>query len=154
VFSGRDVDLFYRIDGPTDAHALVFPNSLGTTNGMWDAVVDRLDKQFRCIRYDTRGHGASTVSSGAFGIADIADDLAALLEHLGLAAAHVAGLSLGERLPSCKGTHRTAADFVHCGRCWWCSMSYLWRTTENTLVYRSRITRAFSKQPRLNLYSV
>jgi 3-oxoadipate enol-lactonase len=95
VLTGRDADLFYRIDGPADAPALVFSNSLGTTHRMWDAVVERLDKQFRCIRYDTRGHGASTVSPGAFDMADLADDLAALLDHLELAAAHVAGLSLG-----------------------------------------------------------
>jgi 3-oxoadipate enol-lactonase len=95
LFSHHDVDLFYRIDGPSDAPALVFSNSLGTTHRMWDAVVERLDKSFRCIRYDTRGHGASTVSRGAFAIADLADDLAALLDQLGISSAHVAGLSLG-----------------------------------------------------------
>jgi 3-oxoadipate enol-lactonase len=95
LFSGHNIDLFYQIDGPSDAPALVFSNPLGTTHQMWDAVVERLDKQSRCIRYDTRGHGASTALPGAFGIADLADDLAAFLDHLGLATAHIAGLSLG-----------------------------------------------------------
>jgi 3-oxoadipate enol-lactonase len=93
--SSHDVNLFYQIDGPADGPALVFSNSLGTTHRMWDGVVERMQKQFRCIRYDTRGHGASSVSSRAFAIADLADDLAALLDHLGLASTHIAGLSLG-----------------------------------------------------------
>jgi 3-oxoadipate enol-lactonase len=89
------VNLFYQIDGPADGPALVFSNSLGTTLRMWDSVVGQLQMQFRCIRYDTRGHGASSVPSSSFMIDDLADDLAALLDHLGLATAHVAGLSLG-----------------------------------------------------------
>jgi 3-oxoadipate enol-lactonase len=94
-FSNHDVNLFYQIDGPADAPALVFSNSLGTTHQMWDGVVERMQGAFRCIRYDTRGHGASSVSSRAFAISDLADDLAALLDHLGLPSAHIAGLSLG-----------------------------------------------------------
>jgi 3-oxoadipate enol-lactonase len=94
-FSSHDINLFYKVDGPTDAPALVFSNSLGTNHRMWDGVVERLQGAFRCIRYDTRGHGASSVTSRAFAVADLADDLAALMDHLGLPSAHIAGLSLG-----------------------------------------------------------
>jgi 3-oxoadipate enol-lactonase len=94
-FSSHDVNLFYQIDGPANGPVLVFSNSLGTTHHMWDGVIERLQGSFRCIRYDTRGHGASSVPSRAFAIAELADDLAALMDHLGLAAAHIAGLSLG-----------------------------------------------------------
>ncbi|MGL4634930.1 MAG: 3-oxoadipate enol-lactonase [Beijerinckiaceae bacterium] len=94
-FLTRDVSIFYRIDGPADAPALVFSSSLGTTHAMWDAVVALLDKDFRCIRYDTRGHGASSSPANPFTVADLADDLAALMHHLGVSSADVAGLSLG-----------------------------------------------------------
>ncbi len=62
---------------------------------MWDAVVAELSAEFRCIRYDTRGHGASTHAGAGYEIADLADDVAAILDNLGLETLHFAGLSLG-----------------------------------------------------------
>ena len=87
--------LFFMSQGPATAPALLFSNSLGTTHRIWDAVVDELAAEFRCIRYDTRGHGASDVPRGAYEIGDLADDAAAILDHLGVERAHFAGLSLG-----------------------------------------------------------
>lgn len=87
--------LFYMSQGPATAPAIVFSNSLGTTHRMWDRVIDELAAEFRCIRYDTRGHGASDVRAAPFEIANLADDVAALLDHLDVTRAHMAGLSLG-----------------------------------------------------------
>ncbi|CCE01953.1 3-oxoadipate enol-lactonase [Bradyrhizobium sp. STM 3809] len=89
------VTLFVTESGPADAPAILFSNSLGTTHRMWDAVVAELSSEFRCIRYDTRGHGASTRSHSAFGIEDLADDAVDILDNLGIEQAHFAGLSLG-----------------------------------------------------------
>ncbi len=77
------------------APAIIFSNSLGTTHRMWDAVVAELAAEFRCIRTDTRGHGASDRPRDPYGIADLADDVAAILDHLDIAQVHFAGLSLG-----------------------------------------------------------
>ena len=90
--SGR---LFLMSQGPVGAPTVLFSNSLGTTHRMWDAVVGELAAEFRCIRYDTRGHGASDVPAKAFEIDDLADDMAAILDHLDVETAHIAGLSLG-----------------------------------------------------------
>jgi 3-oxoadipate enol-lactonase len=87
--------LFFMSQGPASAPAILFSNSLGTTHRMWDAVVDELAAEFRCIRYDTRGHGVSDVPRGAYEIGDLADDATAILDHLGVERAHFAGLSLG-----------------------------------------------------------
>lgn len=95
VETGSGVRLFYTVAGPGSAPAIVFSNSLGTTHRMWDAIVDELSAEYRCVRYDTRGHGGSSRSSAPFEIADLADDLAALLDHLDLTRVHIAGLSLG-----------------------------------------------------------
>jgi 3-oxoadipate enol-lactonase / 4-carboxymuconolactone decarboxylase len=52
--------------------------------------------RFRCLSYDTRGHGRSPVVAAGFTIADLADDLAGLIEHVfGKTPVHVVGLSLG-----------------------------------------------------------
>ncbi len=91
----RGAILFLTETGPPDAPAILFSNSLGTTHRMWDQVVEILAADFRCIRYDTRGHGGSTHDGRRFAIADLADDVVALLDHLGLPAVHFAGLSLG-----------------------------------------------------------
>jgi 3-oxoadipate enol-lactonase len=88
--------LFVTEVGAPDRPAVLFSNSLGTTHRMWDAVVEELAPDFRCIRYDTRGHGASRLKGrAAFEIADLAADAIAILDNLGVARVHFAGLSLG-----------------------------------------------------------
>jgi 3-oxoadipate enol-lactonase len=88
--------LFVTEAGPADRPAILFSNSLGTTHRMWDAVVEELAPDFRCIRYDTRGHGTSRRKGrAAFEIADLAEDAIAILDNLGLERVHFAGLSLG-----------------------------------------------------------
>jgi 3-oxoadipate enol-lactonase/4-carboxymuconolactone decarboxylase len=89
------IELFYELSGPEGAPVIVFSNSLGTTLAMWDAQAAALSDRFRCLRYDTRGHGRSQVVDAAFTIDDLAADLAGLLDALGIARAHVVGLSLG-----------------------------------------------------------
>ncbi|MEJ1161458.1 3-oxoadipate enol-lactonase [Prosthecomicrobium sp. N25] len=93
--SNGAVRLFHMSQGPAGAPPVLFSNSLGTTHRMWDSVVDQLAAEFRCIRYDTRGHGASDVPAAAYEIEDLADDAAAILDHLDIERAHVVGLSLG-----------------------------------------------------------
>ena len=89
------IDLFYEVAGPDDAPVVAFSNSLGTTLEMWNAQVAALAGRYRCLRYDTRGHGRSQVADAAASIEDLAGDLAGLLDALGIARAHVVGLSLG-----------------------------------------------------------
>ena len=47
------------------------------------------------IRYDHRGHGGSPVPPGPYDIAEVAGDLLALLDRLGVARAHLCGASMG-----------------------------------------------------------
>lgn len=91
----EEVTLFVTEVGSTDAPAIIFSNSLGTTHRMWDAVVAELSTEFRCIRYDTRGHGQSTRARAPFEIADLAGDVIAILDNLKVRQAHFVGLSLG-----------------------------------------------------------
>ncbi|MGE0219292.1 3-oxoadipate enol-lactonase [Mycolicibacterium sp.] len=89
------VDVHAVVGGRPDGPVLVLSNSLGSTHRMWDAQLDALEQRFRVVRYDTRGHGASPVPAGPYTIDDLTDDLVALLDRLGVARAHVVGLSLG-----------------------------------------------------------
>jgi 3-oxoadipate enol-lactonase len=83
------------VTGRGDGPVVLLSNSLGSTYGMWDAQVAALEERFRVVRYDTRGHGGSPVPDGPYTIDDLADDLVALLDQLGVRRAHLIGLSLG-----------------------------------------------------------
>jgi 3-oxoadipate enol-lactonase len=74
---------------------LVLANSLGTTLSMWDAQLPALTGRFQVIRYDHRGHGDSPAPPGPYEIPDLAGDVLALLDELGIERAGFAGISLG-----------------------------------------------------------
>lgn len=90
-----DAQLYYQWDGPSDAPVVVFSNSLGTTHHMWDPQVEALAKHFRVLRYDTRGHGESSVTPGPYRIDQLAGDVLQLLDALKLDRVHFCGLSMG-----------------------------------------------------------
>lgn len=87
--------LFYDVVGPDGAPAVAFANSIGTTLEMWDAQAAALAGRYRVVRFDARGHGRSPVVDTPITIDTLAADLAGLLDALGIARAHVVGLSLG-----------------------------------------------------------
>jgi len=99
------VIVHHTVSGAQDAPVLVLSNSLGSTLAMWEPQADALAERFRLIRYDTRGHGASPVPPGPYSIDDVGADLIALLDHLGVERAHVAGLSLGGMTGMWLGIH-------------------------------------------------
>ena len=91
----RDGRLQYEITGPPGAPVLVFSNSLGATLSMWDSQVPVFQKQFRVLRYDTRGHGQSAATPGPYTIEQLGRDVLALLDELELDRANFCGLSMG-----------------------------------------------------------
>lgn len=89
------ISLNYRIDGPQDAPWLMLSNSLATNLSMWDGQVAALAEDYRVLRYDQRGHGASEVTVGDYDFDMLADDAAALMQALGIGQCHFLGLSMG-----------------------------------------------------------
>jgi pimeloyl-ACP methyl ester carboxylesterase len=61
----------------------------------WDEVASLLENQFDVITLDLRGFGQSTTVDTLYTISDLADDLAGLLDNLGLEKAALAGHSMG-----------------------------------------------------------
>jgi 3-oxoadipate enol-lactonase/4-carboxymuconolactone decarboxylase len=86
---------FYRAEGPQEAPAIIFSNSLGCDHLMWQPQADALKAQYRIIRYDQRGHGASDVPAGPYTIEQLGGDVIVLADHLGLDTFHFCGLSMG-----------------------------------------------------------
>jgi 3-oxoadipate enol-lactonase len=87
--------LHYRLDGSPNLPVLVLSNSLGTDHSMWDAQVPSFTQKFHLLRYDSRGHGASTVSAGDYTMERLGKDVLTLLDHLGIATVSFCGLSVG-----------------------------------------------------------
>jgi 3-oxoadipate enol-lactonase len=96
------VDVYAVVSGIADAPVVVLSNSLGSTHRMWDAQLAELEKRFRVVRYDTRGHGGSPVPDGPYSIDELADDLVALLDRLAL-------LCTGAQLPPAESWTQRAA---------------------------------------------
>jgi 3-oxoadipate enol-lactonase len=95
----ENVRFNYRMDGPAhlpaEAPVLVMSNSLGTDLAMWEPQIPAFAQRFRVLRYDSRGHGATTATPGPYTIAQLARDVIALLDALAIPRAHFCGLSMG-----------------------------------------------------------
>lgn len=87
--------LHYRLAGPEAAPAIVLVNSLGTDARIWDQVIGLMSERYRILSYDKRGHGLSDAPPGDYALEDHVDDLAGLLQHLGISQVAVAGVSVG-----------------------------------------------------------
>ena len=83
----------YRRSG--SGHPLVLLHPLALSGAVWGEFAARLSADFDVIAVDARGHGDSGWDGEPFGIDDLGDDIAALLDGLGLSSAHVVGMSMG-----------------------------------------------------------
>jgi 3-oxoadipate enol-lactonase len=86
-------DLAYQVFG--SGQALVLLHAFPFDGRMWKATAEALADRGRVIVPDLRGFGGSDLGGGGVSIAGMADDTAALLDHLGVARATVGGLSMG-----------------------------------------------------------
>ncbi len=100
-----DGELNYRFDGPVDAPVLVLSNSLGTALGMWDAQVPAFSEHLRVLRYDTRGHGNSSVTPGPYSISQLGQDVLDLVDALAIDRFAFCGLSMGGLIGQWLGIH-------------------------------------------------
>jgi len=89
--AGTEMMCDVRGDGPALLLLHAFPLGLS----MWDAQVAAFQRTHRVVRFDDRGFGGSPPGDGLLTMERIADDAAALLDHLGIARAVVCGLSMG-----------------------------------------------------------
>jgi 3-oxoadipate enol-lactonase len=90
----KPVELHFT-DSKDAGDAVVLVHAIGCDLGMWDSLAQALAPAHRVIRVDVRGHGASPVTPRPYSLDALADDIAALLDRLGIRRAHWVGLSLG-----------------------------------------------------------
>lgn len=88
------IDVHYRESGK-GPRTIVFVHAIGTSLRVWDAVIERMRADWRCIAYDLRGHGRSTVTQGPYSMAMFDADLFGLMDSLRVTTATICGVSLG-----------------------------------------------------------
>jgi 3-oxoadipate enol-lactonase len=85
--------IHYEVHGRGEPVLLIM--GLGSNAYGWYRTIPWLAEQYEVIAFDNRGTGRSDVPDGAYSIAQMAADAAAVLDASGHASAHVVGASLG-----------------------------------------------------------
>jgi len=96
----NDIEMYYEVHGPTvlpedQADALLLIMGLGANAASWEMQLPAFSREYRTIAFDNRGSGRTDKPQSPYTIPQMADDAAALLDHLGIASAHVFGMSMG-----------------------------------------------------------
>jgi 3-oxoadipate enol-lactonase len=87
------VRLFYEASGAGEPLLLI--SGFACDHSIWGKVAPRLATKHRVVSFDNRGVGESSGHDGPFGIGEMAEDAALLMDQAGAAPAHVAGHSMG-----------------------------------------------------------
>ncbi len=88
-----DVDLYYEEHGHGDPLLLIM--GLAADSTAWLFQVPAFAEHYRTITFDNRGVGRSAKPAGPYAITGMAKDAVGLLDMLGIARAHVVGVSMG-----------------------------------------------------------
>src|SRR6478672_1884308 len=88
-------DITMNYDQQGAGEPLILIPYLAADHACYAFQVAEYAKHFTCISVDLRGTGETDRSEGAYSTETLADDVAALMQSLGIAGAHVTGLSLG-----------------------------------------------------------
>ncbi|QFR02026.1 alpha/beta hydrolase [Streptomyces phaeolivaceus] len=89
------IGLFCTSLGPDDAPALLLAHGWGGDGREWSPHAEALADRFRVLVPDLRGHGRSAVPDEGNTPAEMAEDLAALLDSLGVGPVVAVGHSMG-----------------------------------------------------------
>ena len=74
---------------------LVLLHGIGSNARSWAHQLQGLADEYDVVAWDMRGYGSSSDPEGPYTMADVAADLAGLIDHLGYEKAHIGGLSMG-----------------------------------------------------------
>ena len=82
-------------EGPAGAPCITCLHALATDLHLWDDQAPALTQSHRVLRLDMRGHGGSSVGDTSYSIDELALDVVAVWDSLGIERSTVLGLSIG-----------------------------------------------------------
>lgn len=88
-------DMRVAVTGRATAPPVILHHPLATDLTSWDELAAALEPAYHVVRFDARGHGRSEATAGAYTFDQLAGDVVALMDHLGIARARYVGLSMG-----------------------------------------------------------
>lgn len=94
----NNINLYYELSGPEEGPVLVLSNGIMMNTASWGLQKDVLAKHFRVLLYDCRGMWQSDHPEGPYSMEQHAEDLAGLLDALGIEKAHIGGISYGAEI--------------------------------------------------------
>ncbi len=89
----KGAKIYFQVRGKGEP--LVLLMGFGADGDVWEKHVAVYEKHFRCILIDNRGVGRSDAPEGPYSTAMMADDTVAVMKHLNVKIAKVAGISMG-----------------------------------------------------------
>ncbi|MFK7938398.1 MAG: alpha/beta fold hydrolase, partial [Roseovarius sp.] len=87
------LDCAYSVEG--SGPPLILVHGIGAARNTWAKLLPVLTPHFTVVTYDLRGHGASPMPDGAFGLDELVADLERVRVRTGFDQVHIAGHSLG-----------------------------------------------------------
>lgn len=89
----NDLNIYYEVHG--EGEPLVFLHGLGSSTRDWERQINYFSARYKVILADVRGHGQTDKPSGDYSVPLFANDMAGLMDSLGIPAAHICGISMG-----------------------------------------------------------
>ncbi len=89
------IEMYYEEHGDANAEPLLLIMGFTMNAAAWAPQIPALAERYHVIAFDNRGAGRTTQPDGGYTIPQMAGDAAALLDHLGIASAHIIGASMG-----------------------------------------------------------
>ncbi|MGQ9425850.1 alpha/beta fold hydrolase [Gilvimarinus sp. F26214L] len=88
------LELYYEVHGKGDPVVLLHGSFMTITNN-WPEMIAQLSQSRKVIAVEMQGHGRTADIDRDFSFEALADDTAALLDHLGIERADLVGYSMG-----------------------------------------------------------
>ncbi|MDH6056894.1 alpha/beta fold hydrolase [Umezakia ovalisporum] len=95
-FKVNEIDLFYDIKGQGEPLLLI--SGFLCDHSYWSLIMPSLVSEYQVIRVDNRGMGRSSAPNSPYSLQDMAKDVAALLDHIGIDQVNVVGHSMGGQI--------------------------------------------------------
>ncbi len=90
----NDIEMYYEVHG--EGTPLVLIQGYGGSSADWiPEIIQGFEDEFKVLVFDNRGTGQSDKPDVEYSINLMADDVACLMESIGIPRAHVLGLSMG-----------------------------------------------------------
>ena len=94
-FTLVDAEIHYDLTGAPSPQTLALIPGMGMDSRLWGGLPASLAMERAVLTYDMRGVGRSSRGGAAITVPSLADDVAAMLDHLRIRRAHICGVSFG-----------------------------------------------------------